>query len=45
MEVVLQSNLILIRTRFDDLKSAWMASFLETHAHDVLFLPKALLIS
>jgi len=44
MEVVLQNNLILIRTGFDTLKSSWMADFLNLHAQDMLFLPKAVLI-
>ena len=44
MEVVLQNNLILIRTGFDTLKSLWMADFLNAHTQDMLFLPKAVLV-
>jgi hypothetical protein len=44
MEVVLQNNLILIRTGFDTLKSSFMADFLNLHAQDMLFLPKAVLV-
>ncbi|MEA1918238.1 MAG: J domain-containing protein [Campylobacterota bacterium] len=44
MEVVLQNNLILIRTGFDTLKSSWMADFLNLHAQDMLFLPKSVLV-
>ncbi|MEA3521912.1 MAG: J domain-containing protein [Campylobacterota bacterium] len=44
MEVVLQNNLILIRTDFSTLKSSWMADFLNIHTQDMLFLPKAVLV-
>lgn len=44
MEIVLQSNLILIRTGFKTLKSPWMTAFLNQHAQDMLFLPKSVLV-
>ncbi len=44
MEIVLQNNLILIRTDFDTLKSSFMTDFLDTNAQYMLFLPKAVLI-
>jgi len=44
MEIVLQNNMILIRTDFKTLKSDWMTHFLSRHAQDMLFLPKAVLI-
>lgn len=44
MEIVLQNNMILIRTGFKTLKSDWMSHFLNQHAQDMLFLPKAVLI-
>ncbi len=44
MEVVLQNNLILIRTGFDTLKSPLMSDFLNLHVQDMLFLPKAVLV-
>jgi hypothetical protein len=44
MDVVLQNNMILIRTGFDTLKSPWMADFLNIHTQDMLFLPKSVLV-
>ncbi len=44
MELLLQNNLILIRTSFETLKNAWMQDFVSVHAHDILFLPRALLL-
>jgi len=44
MEIVLQNNLILIRTGFETLTSPWMSEFLNQHAQDMLFLPKAVLV-
>ncbi len=44
MEIVLQNNLILIRTGFSTLQEAWMTGFLSKHAQDMLFLPKAVLV-
>lgn len=44
MEIVLQNNMILIRTDFKTLKSDWMTQFLSQHTQDMLFLPKAVLI-
>lgn len=44
MEIVLQNNMILIRTGFETLKAPWMAEFLNQHAQDMLFLPKAVLV-
>lgn len=44
MDVVLQNNMILIRTGFDTLQSSWMSLFLNQHARHMLFLPKAVLV-
>jgi hypothetical protein len=44
MDVVLQNNMILIRTGFDTLQSSWMSLFLNTHAQHMLFLPKSVLV-
>ncbi len=44
MEIVLQSNLILIRTDFHTLNQDWMRDFLTKHSKNMLFLPKAVLI-
>ncbi|NPA65399.1 MAG: J domain-containing protein [Epsilonproteobacteria bacterium] len=44
MEIVLQNNLILVRTDFDTLNQEWMIEFLNHHAKSMLFLPKSVLI-
>lgn len=44
MEVVLQNNLILVRTNFRTLNQGWMREFLNLHSSDMLFLPRAVLI-
>ncbi|MBN2896235.1 MAG: J domain-containing protein [Campylobacterales bacterium] len=44
MEVVLQNNLILIRTSFESLHAPWIEAFLSAQAHDILFLPRAMLL-
>lgn len=44
MEIVLQNNLILIRTDFNTLNKDWMRTFLTKHAKNMLFLPKAVLV-
>lgn len=44
MEVVLQNNLILIRTNFRTLNQSWMREFLTLHSKNMLFLPRAVLI-
>lgn len=44
MEIVLQNNMIVVRTGFDILKSAWMDEFLNSHSQDMLFLPKSVLV-
>lgn len=44
MKVVLQNNLISIQTGFKALKTTWMNEFLNLHAQDMLFLPKAVLV-
>ena len=44
MEVVLQNNLILIRTDFQTLNQPWMRDFLTSHAKNMLFLPRAVLV-
>lgn len=44
MEIVLQNNLILIRTDFNTLNQDWMRDFLNKHSKNMLFLPKAVLI-
>ena len=44
MDVVLQNNLILIRTNFRTLNQSWMREFLTLHSKNMLFLPKAVLI-
>ncbi len=44
MEIILQNNMLVVRTGFDILKSAWMDEFLNTHSQDMLFLPKAVLV-
>ena len=36
--------MIIVRTGFDTLKSGWMEEFLSSHSHDMLFLPKAVLV-
>jgi len=44
MEIVLQNNMIIVRTDFDTLNSPWMDEFLNSHSQDMLFLPKAVLV-
>jgi hypothetical protein len=44
MEIILQNNLIVVRTGFDVLQTEWMDEFLHSHSHDMLFLPKAVLV-
>ncbi len=44
MEIVLQNNMIIVRTDFDTLKSPWMDDFLNSHSQDMLFLPKSVLV-
>ncbi len=44
MEIVLQNNMIVVRTDFDTLKSSWMDDFLNSHSQDMLFLPKSVLV-
>lgn len=44
MEVVLQNNMILIRTDFKTVQSSWMMDFLNLHAGYMLFLPKSVLV-
>jgi len=44
MEIVLQNNLILVRTDFNTLNQQWMIEFLNHHAKSMLFLPKSVLI-
>jgi len=44
MEIVLQNNLILVRTDFETLNQEWMIGFLNQHAKSMLFLPKSVLI-
>ena len=44
MEIVLQQNMLLIRTDFATLKSPWMADFLTAQAEQMLYLPRAVLI-
>jgi hypothetical protein len=44
MEIVLQPNMLLIRTDFATLKSSWMADFLTAQAEHMLYLPRAVLI-
>ncbi len=44
MEIVLQPNMLLIRTDFATLKSSWMAEFLTAQAEHMLYLPRAVLI-
>lgn len=44
MKIILQSNMIIVRTSFETLKSKWMDEFLNSHSQDMLFLPKAVLV-
>lgn len=44
MEIVLQNNVILIRTDFKTMQSPWMTDFLTLHAGYMLFLPKSVLV-
>ena len=44
MKIILQNNMIVVRTGFDILKSKWMDEFLSSHSQDILFLPKAVLV-
>ncbi|WP_345993385.1 DnaJ domain-containing protein [Sulfurimonas sp. HSL-1716] len=44
MEIVLQNNLILIRTDFNTLNQEWIRSFLIEHSKNMLFLPRAVLV-
>ncbi len=44
MQIVLQPNMLLIRTDFATLKQAWMADFLTAQAEHMLYLPRAVLI-
>ncbi len=44
MKIVLQNNLILVRTDFETLNQKWMIDFLNHHAKSMLFLPKSVLI-
>lgn len=44
MEIVLQNNLISVKTDFDTLNTPWMKDFLNHHSRGMLFLPKAVLV-
>jgi hypothetical protein len=44
VKIILQNNMIIVRTGFETLKSAWMEEFLNRHAQDMLFLPKSVLV-
>lgn len=44
MDVVLQNDLILIRTDFDTMRTPWMHEFLSLHWQYMLFVPNAVLI-
>jgi len=44
MNIVLQNNLILIRTDFHTLNTEWMREFLNQHSRGMLFLPQAVLV-
>ncbi len=44
MEIILQNNMIIVRTDFNTLKSPWMDEFLNSHSQDMLFLPKSVLV-
>ncbi|SFV60733.1 conserved hypothetical protein-Molecular chaperones [hydrothermal vent metagenome] len=44
MKIVLQNNLILVRSDFETLDQPWMIEFLNHHAKSMLFLPKAVLV-
>ena len=44
MEIVLQPNMVLIRTDFATLETPWMAEFLAGSAEQMLFLPRAVLV-
>ena len=44
MEIILEKNMIVVRTGFDILKSPWMDEFLNSHSQDMLFLPKSVLV-
>lgn len=44
MEIILQNNMIIVRTDFNTLKSPWMDDFLNSHSQDMLFLPKSVLV-
>ncbi|MDF1881795.1 J domain-containing protein [Sulfurimonas sp. MAG313] len=44
MEIILQNNMVVVRTDFKTLKSNWMENFLNSHSLDMLFLPKAVLV-
>ncbi len=44
MEIVLQPNMVLIRTDFATLETPWMSEFLAGSAEQMLFLPRAVLV-
>ena len=44
MEIVLQSNLVLIRTDFETIESSWMQEYINLHVKNSLFLPQGILI-
>ncbi len=44
MEIVLQNNLVLIRTDFETIEASWMQEYINLHVKNSLFLPNSILI-
>ncbi|MEA2111062.1 MAG: J domain-containing protein [Campylobacterota bacterium] len=44
MDIVLQNNLVLIRTDFETIESSWMQEYINLHVKNSLFLPHGILI-
>ncbi len=44
MEIILERNLVRVRTDFETIASPWMQAYIHLHVKDALFLPSAILI-
>ncbi len=44
MEIILERNLVRVRTDFETIASPWMQAYIHLHVKDALFLPNAMLM-
>ncbi len=44
MEIVLERNLVRVRSDFETIASSWMQAYIHLHVKDALFLPSAMMI-